>query len=166
MNRSLRVIALAVILLPGFGQVQWNAPPSDSLRRILSDRIAKGGSTGLALGVIEAGQPRVIAVGPRGAAGSPAIDDKTVFEIGSISKVITNILLAEMVGRGEVALEDPVQKHVPAGVKIPARNGKEITLLDLATASSGLPRMPTDFTPADPSNPYADYTVEKMYAFV
>lgn len=164
-RHSLRLAAL-IALLPTASVAQWKAPPSDSLRQVIADRIAKGGSTGLVLGVVEAGKRRIIASGLRGGSGSATIDGKTVFEIGSISKVFTNILLAEMVGRGEVSLEDPVQKFLPSTVKVPSRNGKEITLLDLATASSGLPRMPTDFQPADPANPYADYTVEKMYAFI
>lgn len=166
MIRSLAALTALAILQPGLAASQWKAPPSDSLRPMLADRIAKGGSAGLVLGVVEGGAARIVASGPRGGAGSAAIDGKTVFEIGSVSKVFTTILLAEMVGRGEVALEDPVQKLLPAGVTVPSRNGKVITLLDLATASSGLPRMPTDFKPADPANPYADYTVAKMYAFI
>jgi serine-type D-Ala-D-Ala carboxypeptidase/endopeptidase len=51
-------------------------------------------------------------------------------------------------------------------VKVPARGGKEITLLDLATHRSGLPRMPSNFDPADPDNPYADYTAKKLFEFL
>src|SRR4030095_12775138 len=51
-------------------------------------------------------------------------------------------------------------------VKTPTREGKEITLFDLATQTSGLPRLPTNFTPKDPLNPYADYTVDQLYAFL
>ncbi len=71
-----------------------------------------------------------------------------------------------MVQRGEVALTDPVAKYLPPEVKMPERGGKQITLEDLATHTSGLPRMPTNFTPKDPANPYADYSVEQMYQFL
>ena len=91
---------------------------------------------------------------------------RTLFEIGSITKVFTGILLAEMVERGEVRLEDPVQDLLPKGVVVPSRNGKQIRLVDLATHSSGLPRMPDNFAPADPANPYADYSAEKLYEFL
>ncbi len=89
-----------------------------------------------------------------------------MFEIGSATKVFTSLLLADMVQRGEVALDDPVVKYLPASVKMPQRNGRSITLVDLATHTSGLPRMPTNFTPKDNANPYADYSVEQLYQFL
>ena len=63
-------------------------------------------------------------------------------------------------------LDDPVAKYLPSSTRIPSRNGRQITLLDLATQSSGLPRMPSNFTPRDSTNPYADYSVQQMYAFL
>lgn len=96
--------------------------------------------------------------------GTPGAD--TVYEIGSISKVFTSLLLADMVKRGEVALDDPVAKYLPKSVKMPSRNGKQITLVDLATHTSGLPRLPSNLKPANPENPYADYTVDDLYAFL
>ena len=71
-----------------------------------------------------------------------------------------------MVARGEVALEDPVGRYLPPEGHLPSRNGKEITLLDLATHSSGLPRFPANMNPADNANPFADYTEEQLYAFL
>ena len=59
-----------------------------------------------------------------------------------------------------------VAKYLPKSVKMPTRNGKEITLLQLATHTSGLPDGPDNLDPKRADNPYADYTVEKMYAFV
>jgi CubicO group peptidase (beta-lactamase class C family) len=105
-----------------------------------------------------------VAYGPT--AGVTPFDGNTVFEIGSITKTFTAAILADMVRKGEVALSDPVQKLLPAGTVIPQRNGKQITLLDLATQSSGLARMPDNMTPKDNDNPYADYTVAQMYAFL
>jgi len=100
---------------------------------------------------------RVIAVG---------VGAGDVFEIGSITKVFTASTLADMVTRGEARLDDPVAKYLPSSVRVPSRNGRQITLLDLATQSSGLPRMPSNFTPRDSMNPYADYSVQQMYAFL
>jgi CubicO group peptidase (beta-lactamase class C family) len=90
----------------------------------------------------------------------------TVFEIGSITKVFTSLVLADMVERGEVRLDTPVRQLLPETVKVPARNGKEITLLDLSMQVSGLPRMPNNFRPADAANPYADYDPAKLYEFL
>jgi D-alanyl-D-alanine-carboxypeptidase/D-alanyl-D-alanine-endopeptidase len=59
-----------------------------------------------------------------------------------------------------------VQKYLPAGVLVPSRGGKEITLGTLSEQNSGLPRMPANFHPKDPANPYADYTEQQMYDFI
>jgi len=71
-----------------------------------------------------------------------------------------------MVADGSVRLDDPVAKYLPATVRVPARNGRQITLVDLATQSSGLPRLPSNMAPRDSTNPYADYSVDQMYAFL
>lgn len=119
------------------------------------------GKAGVVVGLLEPdGSTRVLT------AADVPYDGHTLFEIGSITKVFTGILLAEMVERREVGLEDPVQDLLPEGTAVPSRNGKQIRLVDLATHSSGLPRMPDNFAPADPRNPYADYTVERLYAFL
>ena len=140
---------------------------SDSLvKSILDARIASKRGMGFVVAVLEKGKPpRVHTAGVSGFAGVP-LDANTVFEIGSITKVFTGALLADMVSRGEVKLDDPVSKYLPATVRVPARNGKQITLLDLATQSSGLPRLPTNFRPADQRNPYADYSVAQLYQFL
>jgi CubicO group peptidase (beta-lactamase class C family) len=104
--------------------------------------------------------------------GTLAKDDKrplngdTIFEIGSVTKVFTSLLLADMVQRGEVALADPIAKYLPKEVKVPERGGRAITLQDLSMHVSGLPRMPTNFSPQDPANPYADYSADKLYRFL
>lgn len=98
--------------------------------------------------------------------GGRDVDENTVYEIGSISKVFTTILLANEVLKGRMSLDDPIVKYLPTEVKAPSRDGKQITLKDLATHTSGLPRMPGNFKPADAKNPFADYTLEQLYAFL
>jgi CubicO group peptidase (beta-lactamase class C family) len=121
---------------------------------------------GIVVGVIDRDGRRVVAHG-RYKRGSPRqVDGDTLFEVGSNTKVFTSLLLSDMVRRGEVALDDPVAKHLPDGVTMPERGGRQITLADLATHTSGLPRMPSNFAPKDRHNPYADYTVEQLYAFL
>ncbi|MEZ4318550.1 MAG: serine hydrolase domain-containing protein [Myxococcota bacterium] len=106
----------------------------------------------LVVAVIADGEVRTLTFGAR----SEGVDKNTGFEIGSVSKAFTGLLLAEAVRRGEVALTDPVSKHVSS--PIPTWEGTEITLLDLATHTSGLPRLPADFAPTDPRDPYAHLT--------
>ncbi len=92
-------------------------------------------------------------------------DERTVYEIGSITKVFTSLLLAVMVEQGQVQLDEPIQ-HLLPDRKLPHGKQRPITLVDLATHSSGLPRMPKNFHPADPRNPYADYTLDQLFEFL
>jgi CubicO group peptidase (beta-lactamase class C family) len=90
---------------------------------------------------------------------APAFDAR--FEIGSISKALVGLLAAEMTARGEIRLDEPMSALLPAGVAAPAT---PITLADLLTHTSGLPRLPAAFRPANPANPYADLTAAGVYA--
>jgi D-alanyl-D-alanine-carboxypeptidase/D-alanyl-D-alanine-endopeptidase len=121
---------------------------------------------GIVVGVIDRDGRRVVAHGRYKRGSRRQVDGDTLFEIGSNGKVFTSLLLSDMALRGEVRLGDPVAKYLPDGVRAPERGGRRITLVDLATHTSGLPRMPSNFAPKDRHNPYADYTVEQLYAFL
>lgn len=94
------------------------------------------------------------------------LDIDTLFEIGSITKVFTALLMADMADRGELALTDPLSKFLPPQARPVPYDGAEITLLDLATHTSGLPRLPTDIPPEITGDPYASYTQSRLYAFL
>lgn len=133
----------------------------------LADPLIKDGiAVGFMIGIVKDGQTQVIAYGETSKGSKVKPDADTVYEIGSISKVFTGILLADMVRKGIVKLDDPVQKYLPEGVKMPILDGKTITLEHLVTHTSGLPRMPDNFMPADPANPFADYSESQMYKFL
>ena len=139
-------------------------PSNDSLTALIRPRVENGG-VGMVLGVIEAdGSTRIVSYGSAGLDAKP-LGPKSVFEIGSITKVFTGILLADLVDRGLVSLQDPVAKHLPASAKAPTRNGRQITLLDLATHRSSLTRMPTNMVP-DGANPYPTYTIDQLYSYL
>jgi len=142
--------------------------PSDSeIRGILADRIVRARQgVGMVVGVVEPKGRRVVAYGSLDLGDNRPLDGDTIFEIGSVTKVFTSLLLADMVQRGEVALDDPVAKYLRPGVKVPERGGRRITLEDLATHTSGLPRIPPNMKPANPANPYADYSAERLYEFL
>jgi len=148
-------------------RAQTSALPSDAeIQRILAERVdVQKQSVGIVAGVIDASGRRVMAYGRRARNDARPLDGDTVFEIGSITKVFTSLLLAEAVQRHEMALTDPVAKFLPAKVKIPER-GRAITLQDLSMHTSSLPRIPANMKPKDPANPYADYSVEDLYTFL
>lgn len=133
---------------------------------IIKQRVDDKRSAGIVVGVIDAdGRQRIVSYGDPGP-GQPPLDGNSVFEIGSISKVFTSTVLAQLVQEGKVRLDDPAQKYLPSTVQVPTRNGKAITLGNLAMQNSGLPRLPSNLKPADSANPYADYTVQQMYDFL
>lgn len=86
-----------------------------------------------------------------------------IFEVGSITKTATATLLAEMCAAGEVALDDHVAKYLPVGSSMPT-SGADITLLELATHSSGLPRLPVNYEPDDEDDPYAGFTNDVLFS--
>ncbi|PYO90168.1 MAG: hypothetical protein DMD58_07465 [Gemmatimonadetes bacterium] len=115
--------------------LQQGLPSDSAVHAILLTRVSALPDTGkhgegIVVGLLDQGR-RIVAVG---------VDADDVFEIGSITKVFTASILADMVSRREVRLDDPVAKYLPSSAHIPSRNGRQITLLDLATQSSGLPR--------------------------
>ena len=136
------------------------------IRKILVERVdTHRQALGIVVGVLEPSGRRIVTYGKAEKTGAPALDGDTVFEIGSITKVFTSLLLADAANRGELSLTDPIAKYLPASVTVPAR-GRAITLEDLSSHSSGLPRLPTNFAPRNASNPYADFTVEQLYQFL
>ena len=167
MNRSIVTLcAFLAVLALSRAQAQQIVPDSE-IRRILVERIdSQRQSVGIVVGVIEPAGRRVIAYGALDKGDKRPLNGDTIFEIGSVTKVFTSLLLSDMVQHGEVTLTDPVAKFLPAGVKVPERGGRAITLEDLATHTSGLPRLPSNLAPKDPANPYADYTPEQLYQFL
>ena len=121
----------------------WQFPSDSEIGGLIEARNAPRTGQGIVVGVLDPAGRRVIVGGPEGGA---AFDGDTVFEIGSISKVFTALLLADMANKGEVALDDPAEKYLPEGARMPARGGRKITLRDLSTHMSALPRLPDNMT--------------------
>jgi hypothetical protein len=90
---------------------------------------------------------------------------ESIYQIASISKTFTGLILAQMVVQGKVRLDEPVRELLPAGT-VRKPGGREITLLDLATHRSGLPPMPDNLGRNGIPNPGADYHAADLYAFV
>ena len=159
------IVATVLVAALGTGLA---AKPLDAvaIKAALESRIKNGNGVGYAIGIIDGADSQIITHGQARKNPSTAPTEDRIFEIGSITKTFTGLLLADMVLKGEIALDDTVVSLLPDGVSMPSYEGKEITLLDLATHTSALPRLPSNLAPQDHLNPYADYTVENMYAFL
>jgi CubicO group peptidase (beta-lactamase class C family) len=164
MRPTRRDLLLTLAATPFPAAAQTDSKPT--VRDILKERIEVGRqSVGMVAVTVQDSRRELVTYGRPDTPDDRPLDGDSVFEIGSITKVFTALLLADMVQRREVALADPVASLLPAGTKIPEK-GRPITLLDLATYTSGLPRMPSNFTPGDSKNPYVDYTAAKMMEFL
>jgi D-alanyl-D-alanine-carboxypeptidase/D-alanyl-D-alanine-endopeptidase len=113
---------------------------------------------GMVIGLI-ADDPQerwVVGYGKLSATDERVPDGDTVFEIGSTTKGFTGMLLAQAVLAGEVQLDDPISHYLPEGIVAPEYEGKPITLRNLATHTSGLPKF-------DTTDLCKEYTVDQMY---
>lgn len=142
-------------------------PGPEEIREILVKRIdQQKQAVGIAVGVIEPNGRRIVAYGNLATGDPRTLDGDTIFEIGSVTKVFTSLVLADMVHRKEVSLDDPAAKYLPENVRMPERSGKFITLLDLSTHSSGLPPNPTNVKLNPRTSQAADYSVADLYPFL
>lgn len=140
---------------------------TDALHFFLQHRVeVEKKDVGIVVGLVDERGSRVVSFGKMDTGTDRAVDGDTLFEVGSITKTFTGVLLEDMVERGEMKLDDPVAKYLPPSVKVPAYRGKQITLLDLATHTSGLPDNADNLEPRRADNSRADYSVQKLDAFV
>ena len=165
-DHLLRIFA-AVLVPSALLTVPSDAATEDEIRAILADRIERAErSVGIVVGLVDADGTTVVGHGRRGLGDPLPPDGDTVFEIGSVSKVFTAILLADMAGSAEVEIQAPAASYLPDSVDMPGEIGNPITLYHLSTHTSGLPRIPDNCAPADLNNPYADYSVECLYDYL
>ena len=107
---------------------------------LLNDLVDKNKTNGaIAIRFVDPNGTQFYGHGKLSNTSNATIDQNTIFAIGSNTKVFTTILLADMVNKGLVKLDDPIEKYLPSNITVPQYNGHKITIMDLATHSSGLP---------------------------
>jgi CubicO group peptidase (beta-lactamase class C family) len=155
---------------PTAGAPHAGFPPDAEIRSLLAERLGEGSAgAGIVVGLVgpgsgETASRRIVSYGSRDARDPLPLDGDAVFEIGSLTKVFTSLLLAEMAVRGEVDLAEPVARCLPATLILPSRGERPITLADLATHTSGLPFMPTEATVAGAPDPSSEADLERFLA--
>jgi CubicO group peptidase (beta-lactamase class C family) len=159
-----RATSLALVLSASLAHAT-DRIPSD-VRDKVTRLVDEGSCIGIVVGVVDSAGAEYFTRGALSKAGDRKVNENTLFEIGSITKVFTCIVMVDMARAGLVALDDPIGKYLPPSAKVPSRGGKEITLRNLATHRSSLPRLPDNMDPADPEDPYADYTGELLMQFL
>jgi serine-type D-Ala-D-Ala carboxypeptidase/endopeptidase len=158
-------------LLFSLANVVIQAQPIDAqVKEILTQRIeVDKQAVGLAAIVVNGDQVRIVTHGFQSLDKDVPITADTLFEVGSVTKTFTALLLADMVVKGELKLDDPVEKWLPQGMrglKLRDYTGAPIQLVDLATHRSGLPRLPDNMPNGTRADPYVDYREQQLLIFL
>jgi serine-type D-Ala-D-Ala carboxypeptidase/endopeptidase len=140
----------------------------DPIADRISERIAplesKLGSAALVIGVLIDGEKRIVARGRVRDDDARPPDGDTVFTVGSITELFSGLVFADLVSTGQIDAGIPARELLPAGASLAERGEREITLLDLASHTSGLPPLPDNFIEHNRESSVAAYTPAMMYA--
>ena len=126
---------------------------TDEIKALLNDMVDKNKTNAaIEIGFIDPNGTQFYGHGKLSTLSNATVDQNTIFAIGSNTKVFTTTLLADMVNKGLIKLDDPIEKYLPSNVKVPQFKGHKITIEDLATHTSGLPEFPNNYCPSfDPA---------------
>lgn len=157
----LRHVAL---LLVGACALQASAQPvlAERAQAMAQQQVVAGGFRSLVIGLVDGDRSAVFGFSAK---GTPLPDGGSVYEIGSVTKTFTGLLLAQQVHAGKLKADDPVSRLLP-GQRVPDLDGRSITLLDLVTQTSGLPRLPSNLDLTRLANPYARYDRAALGSFL
>lgn len=134
----------------------------DKVQQLISQKVEDGEFASVIIGVSD-GQHHQFA--GFGAKGQPVPDKNSIYEIGSLTKTMTALILAKQIQQGRIQAAHPVAELAPECMPV-ASAGLSISWLDLATHTSGLPRLPENLQPKNMANPYADYTQKDLNSYI
>ncbi len=167
------ILLVSTVLVPANAQVTFIDSQADAIESLLTDKFGDSNS-GMVIGLIDEHGRRVFSSGKLDNDTNRHVDGDTLFEIGSVTKIFTVLLLQDSVRRGELQFDEPVESFLSDSVTMPSYNGKKISLLNLAVQDSGLPHFPDNLSdkplgelPLKNIKEFSDaYTVEDMYRFL
>lgn len=126
---------------------------TNQIKALIDERVDKNKTNAaMVIGFVDPNGTQFYGHGKMSNTSNATVDQNTVFSIGSITKVFTTTLLADMVNKGLINLDDPIEMYLPSNVTVPQYNNSKITIEHLATHTSGLPEFPDNFCPSfDPA---------------
>ena len=178
MNAKLGELFILMVCLLGLTWSHAQTPPQampptdDQVLTILQQRIDKNAARGIAVVLLDLdGSVRFLSKGQSGNPARPQIDADTLFEIGSITKVFTSTVLAQRAAQGDLGLDTRLDEVMGAKPAWANPGVGAVTLRQLATHTSGLPRLPLDANflggmVRSLHNPYANYSEADMWTYV
>lgn len=166
--RQVRVVGIGLWVIGA--AIAVAAPPviPDGVKESIRKRVDFGYVPGMVVGMVNADGTTYFSYGKLTRDSGTAVGGNSLYEIASVTKTFTTVLLAEMVEAGDVSLNDKAGRFLPEGVNMPGGGGANITLKHLATHTSGLPNMPPNLpaTIVDFGNQFSGYDVSDLYAFL
>ncbi|MBD3322652.1 MAG: serine hydrolase [Chitinivibrionales bacterium] len=174
-NNHLRPAVIIVLMLPFlcFACQQEVTFPVDgtTVEEVVDAYIQSPLNAGIVIGTISNDATEMYLFGTADKSANEIPDEHTIFEIGSLTKVFTTAVLADMASEGLLSLDDPVETYLD--ISLPEYNGREMTLYHLATHTAGFPPAPDNLYTDDPAalfeqmqNPYKNYTEEDLYDYL
>ena len=163
MKYTFLIMLLSVLLLSCSNKKQQELP--SDIEKETQNRIELGYHLGTVIGIIDKEGTRYFGFGQKSLAEYIIPDENSIFEIGSVTKTFTSSLLSDLNLKGEISIQDSIQTYLPVFKNVLANNNKIITLENLSTHTSGLPRDPFNM---DVNNDYRyrDYSIEKLNNFL
>ncbi len=137
--------------------------------QVLKNYMREHKHMGYSIGLYKAGKTSFYGYGEKQKNKNQIPDEETIFEIGSVTKTFTALLLAHAIQTGLAGADDDIRKYLNGNFPNLELNGKPITLKQLANHTSGLPRLPgdlenqPDYTPTDP---YKNYSKKMLLDFL
>jgi CubicO group peptidase (beta-lactamase class C family) len=135
---------------------------SSQVKSFILDQIVNKSKAAIVIGFVDPNGTRIFSFGNMSTRHNIPVNENTLFNIGSITKTFTTLLLADMVKQGLVNLTDPIERYLPSSVKVPEFNGQKITLEHLATHTSGLPEFPPNLLDNN-GNIIESYNANQLY---
>jgi D-alanyl-D-alanine-carboxypeptidase/D-alanyl-D-alanine-endopeptidase len=155
--RQLMWICVIAMLSAGRLSAQEGFKHEQKIVTLVEPYLTHNKANAVSVGVISNGQVWKKHFGSLDGKGTHAPNDRTIYEIGSISKVLTSLLLADAVESGKLKLDDPISTIMKELAEKNPTVGNSITFKHLSHHVSGLPVMPSNIRPTDPTNPFAGY---------
>ncbi len=139
-----------------------------AIANLFEPMVAGDTTVGVSVGIWNKGKVAHYFYGEKEKGTGEKPDANTLYEIGSITKTMTSILLADMVIDGTLSLEDPVEDYYPEMASFPNYQGQKILFKQLANHTSALPNIPDNFDQQGfrEDNPFAHYSRAMLYDFL
>jgi len=154
--RILLAVALVLPLRPAIAQTPMSVPDFQSIGELGSDLFFESGSTGMVLVIVEDNQVFFRGYGETAPNSHQLPSQDSLLRLCSLTKIFTTDVLTKLVADKTVRLDDPLQRYAPPGIVVPKRV-RPITLFDMATHTSGLPRELGNAPPNTPHFTFPDY---------